>query len=218
MKASFEDRLAEAYLDAKEDITQMGFGPEIDWQYSIAFSSIGESEFLREAGWVILSTGMREQIIREKFPQVSAAFQCWRSAKGIVRRQKKCRKAALIAFNHPKKIDAIISVARTVHEEGFAHIQERILEGGVDYLESFDYVGPVSRFHLAKNLGLDVVKPDRHLSRVAENVGAGSAKELCEIISKLTGDKVAVVDVVIWRFANLFPNYLDHFRSGRFAT
>ena len=37
---------------------------------------------------------------------------------------------------------------------------------GVNYLTTFDQIGPVTAFHLAKNLGLDVVKPDRPLVRM----------------------------------------------------
>jgi len=84
---------------------------------------------------------------------------------------------------------------------------------------SFDYIGPVTCFHLAKNLGVDVVKHDRHLVRYASYMGFRDATELCEMISRITGDRVAVVDLVLWRFATLMPAYerelVERFRPYR---
>jgi hypothetical protein len=72
-------------------------------------------------------------------------------------------------------------------------------------------MGPATSHHLAKNIGLDVVKADRHLLRIAEKAGYNCPDELCETISEYVGDKKSVVDVVIWRFAATQSNYLDFF-------
>ena len=66
--------MAERYLEAKETIIDLGFAEEIDWQENLDFSKIWESDFLREMAWVILSSGLREAVIRNKFPEISRAF------------------------------------------------------------------------------------------------------------------------------------------------
>jgi hypothetical protein len=68
---------------------------------------------------------------------------------------------------------------------------------------------------LAKNLGVDTAKPDRHLVRVAEATGYSSPATLCEHLARIVGDAAAVVDVVIWRFATISADYENFFQQRR---
>lgn len=204
--------LVDRYVDAKEVIIGEGFESELDWQQGLDFASSQESDFLREAAWVILSSGMREVTIRMKFPEITTAFLGFNNATDIIDNASKCRTDAMELFSHAGKIDAIISMAFRVVIDGFETIKNLTSHYGVKYLQSFDFIGPVTSYHLAKNLGLNVSKPDRHLCRVAEVSGFDSVAELCEKISKITGDSVPVVDLVIWRFATIRSDYLLWFK------
>ena len=215
MMGVMSDRaLLDAYVSAKERVVDAGFGGEIDWQCSRDLGSIEEPDFLAQTAWVILSSGMRESIVRRVFPRVSRAFLDWVSARAIAGASDGCIQAALTAFRHPGKVGAIASAAKRVAGEGFERIQEQLTTGGVEFLGSFDFIGPVTRYHLAKNLGMNVVKPDRHLCRLALSSGRASPQDLCERISGSSGDRVTVVDVVLWRFATLDPSYLELWRSS----
>lgn len=205
--------LVDAYLTAKEYVILNGFAAEIDWQENLRFGHIDEAGFLREAAWVVLSSGMRESVVRSKFALLSEAFRQWKSASEIIRHRATCEAAALVVFAHRPKIMAICEIAKRVGSSGFDKLRELIRLGGVDYLESFPFIGPVTRYHLAKNIGLDVVKPDRHLVRVAHASGFGSPADMCEVISAETGDRLSVVDLVIWRFATLEPAHLIQFEA-----
>ena len=206
-------KLANMYMRAKSVVIDAGYGSEIDWQAGIALSDITESDFLREAGWVILSCGMREAVIRNKFSLISAAFFEWKSAAKIVHNRTKCLKQALLCFRHEKKIEAIIHVASCVYEMGFHVVRQKIASEGVGYIITFPYMGPATSFHLAKNLGLPVAKPDRHLKRIAKVVGYDSPQALCNDVAHITGDKISVVDLIFWRFATLTTDYLDQFAN-----
>lgn len=212
------NRIIDSYLDAKEAVIQAGFSPEIDWQDQVKFSQVTESDFLRESAWVVLSSGMRESVIRSKFPSVTEAFYSWASAQRIVSNADRCRQRALSVFGHRAKIEAIVTIARRIDGDGFKSVCSRIREEGTDYIRSLPFMGPATSFHLAKNLGLDVVKPDRHLVRVAAAAGFECPKRLCEEISRLVGDRVSVVDLVIWRFATLNPRYETLFSSTTSAV
>ena len=205
------ERLALAYLTAKEFVIASGYAKEVDWQEEVSPLGIDEQYFLREGAWVVLSSGMRESVIRRKFGAFSEAFYCWESAKAIVARSEECRRRAMRVFAHRGKIDAVIHMATRVVDEGFCSVRERFLTGGVDYLQTFPFIGPTTSFHLAKNLGVDVVKPDRHLTRVAEASGFGSPQRVCQAIANVVGDRQSVIDLVIWRFATLRRNYVAHF-------
>ena len=205
------NKIVEAYLKAKESIIEEGFAAEIDWQDETRFSEITESYFLRESAWVVLSSGMRESVIRQKFPAISKVFYSWRNAKDIVNNSEKCKNQAIKIFHHQKKIDAIISIAERIFTQGFAIFKMHIQREGVKFIQLLPFMGPATSYHLAKNIGLDVVKPDRHLVRVAATAGFESPRLLCEEISKSVGDRVSVIDLVIWRFATLNPNYTESF-------
>lgn len=198
--------LLDRYVQAKEYVIDSGYGNEIDWQWNVDLKSSTESDFLREGAWVILSSGMCERVIRSRFDAISKAFCFFRSSNEIVERMEFCRSAGLKVFNHRKKVDAILSMSTRVSLEGFDEVKRNIESHGVDYLRSYDYIGPATSLHLAKNLGMNVSKPDRHLVRIASSAGFDSAQALCVEVSRLTGDSVSVVDLVIWRFATLWPN------------
>jgi hypothetical protein len=121
----------------------------------------------------------------------------------------------LRTFHHRPKIRAIGSLCEKVAESGFAWVLEGIETEGVSFLRTFDFIGPVTGFHLAKNVGLDIVKPDRHLTRMAEAAGFSCPEALCATIAEVIGDRLSVIDLVLWRYATLDARYSEIFRSCR---
>lgn len=204
-------KLAETYLTAKETVITNGYGPEIDWQDTRLLTFLSESEFLQESAWVILCAGMSEIIIRRIFQKISPVFMDWKAAVPIMEKTELCESRALEIFNHPGKISAIISVCKKVSELGFERIRDLINSQGVDFLKTFDFIGPITCYHLAKNIGLDVVKPDRHLVRIAKATRFPNPYDLCSLIAEITGDRISVVDLVLWRYATLDSKYVSFF-------
>lgn len=207
--------LLNAYLTAKDAVVARGFAWEIDWQAERRLDRVNESEFLRECGWTVLSSGFRESVVRRCFGAISEAFLHWHSAEVIRANRESCRRTALGAFRNERKIDAILNIACFVADCGFESILRRIRQEDVRFLQTLPHIGPVTAFHLAKNLGLPVVKPDRHLRRIASAAGLGSPRELCELISEWLGEPIQVVDVVLWRYATLSSDYLSMFGAVR---
>lgn len=83
--------------------------------------------------------------------------------------------------------------------------------GHVNFLESFPYIGPAAACHLAKNIGLNIAKPDRHLIRVSKACGFKTPNDLCSVLTTVVGDDISTIDLVIWRYATLHSQYLEHF-------
>lgn len=205
--------LVELYLTAKDAVVARGYAWEMDWQAERRFDRVHESDFLRESAWTVLSSGFRESVVRKLFGAICDAFLGWRSAAVIQANRAGCRRAALHVFNNHRKVDAILDIACVVADSGFEVIRRRIQEEDVEFLQTLPYIGSITAFHLAKNLGLPVVKPDRHLQRIAKAAGFGSPQELCELISHRIGEPIQVVDVVLWRYATLFSNYVAVFTA-----
>ncbi len=171
-------RLGESYLTARETIIRSGFSHELDWQEARTLDDLSERDFLRQAAWVILTSGFREATVREIFPELSLAFLNWAKARSIARRRIDCEHRARRVFNHVGKIRAIGSLCERVALEGFHNIKNNIESEGMEFLRTFAFIGPVTCYHLAKNIGLDVIKPDRHLTRLSQAAGFSSPKEL----------------------------------------
>lgn len=210
--------LALAYLSVKRRLLDSGFAAEIDWQAEKDFEKISESELLREAAWVVLSSGFRESVVRRKFPAISDAFLNWTGAREIVSCLSRCTRAALKVFGHRRKIGAIGSIVRYVSDDQFVVIKDQIRRGGVAFIREWPFMGPITSLHLAKNLGLPVVKPDRHLVRVAYATGYSSPEEMCNVIASVVGDPLSVVDLVIWRYATIERDYLNRFTQQQRAA
>ena len=207
-------RLARLYLDIKDSLIEAGFAKEIDWQYDLSIKRLTESQFLRESAWVILSSGFRETVLRLKFHAISDAFLSWNSASRIADTKTTCRRKALTVFGNTRKIDAIVEVVERVVEAGFRTIHTRLQDEGVDFIRTFPFMGPITSFHLAKNVGIHVSKPDRHLVRISRVLGFESVSSLCSLIGGVVGDPVSVVDLVFWRYATIDPHYGARLKSA----
>lgn len=196
-------QLASLYLTAKERVIDAGFANEIDWQEDVSLDDLNESTFLRESAWVVLSSGFRESILRRLFVDISSAFLNWGSAALIVSHRETCERKALLVFRNERKISAILEIIERVASTGIEAIRRQILDRGTEFLTEFPFIGPVTACHLAKNLGVPIVKPDRHLTRIAARAGYESPDRMCRVISEYVGDTLGVIDVVLWRYATL---------------
>jgi hypothetical protein len=206
-------KMVSLYPIIKEVVRLEGYSKEISWQQNIDFGKMNEGAFIKELAWVILSSGMKEQTIRNVFSKLTPIFNNWQSAKMIHEQREDCYFKALRIFNHPGKISAIIDSIEVINSIGYNRLKRRIRRSPLETLQRFPYIGPVTVFHLAKNIGVQVAKPDRHLVRIAQSDGYDDVQDFCRNISKVHGDSVPVVDIVLWRFANIEPNYLSVLRT-----
>jgi hypothetical protein len=198
---SGKSRARELYKTAKQHVIDEGYLSELAWQDSLTFSSFTESDLLREAAWVILCSGFRESVVRRHFDFISLCFCDWESADVICRYAGHCRATALTRFASERKIQAILTTAKHIREVGFEEFKACILQAPIEALQKLPFIGEITSFHLAKNLGFSTAKPDRHLRRLASSLGYRDTASLCQELSEYTGDSVQLVDLVLWRFA-----------------
>jgi hypothetical protein len=97
-------------------------------------------------------------------------------------------------------VRAIVETARLVERTGFESFKQSVLASPMESLKMIPFIGEVTAFHLAKNLGFPAAKPDRHLQRLASVLGYSGAAGLCRDLSDRSGDSIQVVDSVLWRF------------------
>lgn len=176
---------AERYFKLKEKLIEFGYGHEIDWIANIQPCSDAD-DFASEAAWVILNSGMKEQIARQIWNKIKKAWLLGEPTSS--------------AFGHKGKVAAIDFIMKNKQD---IFDQYNCSLNKLEFLESLPFIGPITKYHLAKNLGIDCVKPDRHLERLTRFYGFGNPFNMCYLIGQATGDKVSMVDMVLWRSANL---------------
>lgn len=99
------------------------------------------------------------------------------------------------AFKHRGKAAAIEQIWR---DRERLHAEYMAAEDKLAFAESLPWIGAITKYHVAKNFGADVAKPDVHLQRLADREGC-TVQALCERLASELGLRVAAVDTVLWR-------------------
>lgn len=161
-------------------VRDAGFGDTIDWTESIT-PPLNAEAFASEAIYVICNSGMKNAVAMTIFDRCMEAL-----ARG---------KSATKVFGHPGKASAIDRIWKKRRKlfKGFQKSKDQLA-----YCENLPWIGEVTKYHLAKNFGLDAAKPDVHLERLARAENSTS-QELCERLAKESGYRAATVDTILWR-------------------
>ena len=194
------DKSTSYYLAAKQWLLDQGHSDEIDWQENQAPELVDESQFLREAAWVVYCSGFRESTVRKYFDFISLCFFDWSSSREIVKSGYECVNAAMHAFGNRKKHEAVLEISSRVAQCGFDNFKDQMLSDPLPWLSQLPYIGAVTSLHLAKNLGFDLAKPDRHLVRLKDRLGFSDVHTMCDHMALTTGDSIRVIDLVLWRY------------------
>ncbi len=197
--------LQDYYKSAKEWFLSSPYGYELVWQSNLNPNRISESNLLREHAWVVLNSGFKEAVVRKHFDFISLCFCDWESASEIVAHGNECIASAKTAFANSRKLDGILRMSQLLCDEGTENVIGRIHRYGISELRGFPFIGKITCFHLAKNLGFDVSKPDRHLERLAKFYDFKDTTEMCEQISITSGDDRATIDLILWRHLEQKP-------------
>lgn len=179
-----DEELVRLFYSLVLKLIDAGFSNEIAWQRNLKPCDNAQI-FLYETCWVILNAGMKEQIARKIWQRIQIA---WKNNIDI-----------LEVFKHKGKVNAINFL-----KNNYKLLFKKYLkaENKIEYLKTLPYIGNITCYHLAKNLGYDCFKPDRHIVRIANKYNL-TPEKFCKKISNLTKEKISVIDIVFWRSANL---------------
>jgi len=172
------------YVKIKREVIERGYFKDILW-YTKQKSCPNAEVFALQAIWVILATGLKEQSARIIEERVWTALNDGGQVDTV--------------FHHKGKAKAIEFIWRN-KEKLFREFNNT--EDKLEYLATLPWIGNITKFHLAKNLGLDVCKPSTYLVRIASKYGV-DPNSLCRQLAKSSGDRVSVVDFVLCRAGNL---------------
>lgn len=161
-------------------VREAGYALAIHWSENIRPPATARA-FAREAIYVICNSGMSNIVAIGIYEKCIEELDSGRSCKTV--------------FGHPGKSSAIDRIW-----EDRVMLFRRYLQTDdlIAFCETLPWIGPITKFHLAKNLGSNVAKPDVHMLRLAKLSGT-TAQELCERLSRETGYRAATIDLILWR-------------------
>ena len=169
----------------------------------LGFRDLDESQFLREYCWVVFESGFRYTVVRDKFPAIEALFQSF-DLKSLADMEFVERDS--LPIRNKRNADGFLRGCRMIAEEGFDAFKNRLAEGGLEVLEQLPGIGPVTKYHLAKNIGLkDTAKPDVWLERCAEECGAPDGHALASFLHGVHPSlEVQQIDTILWDYCQRF--------------
>lgn len=174
----------------------------IEWARGVTpdtFRYLKGKSFLSQYCFVVYASGFKYSTVAGCFDDLAEAFHYFDIAK--LSRMRSVNRA-LKVFNNEKKARNFLVGAKLIAREGWPAFKKRLKAGGVDVLEELPGIGPITKAHLAKNIGLaDVAKSDVWLVRAAEQCGARDVSELIEYLHTETGETRHVIDVAIWNLS-----------------
>ncbi len=176
-----KDDIIPFFNTAKEYCISKGYEWEINKVRDRYFKNLKIEDFLRQYIFVVISSGMRNQVAEKIFNKFLIARN-------------------LNDIGHEGKRKAI-ATAMEKYGDWFSELQES--EDKLTFLDTLPFIGKITKYHLARNLGIDVAKPDRHLVRLAKRFGYDDVQKMCKEISDKTGERIAVIDEILWRYSNL---------------
>lgn len=164
--------------------------------------------FFQEYVWCVYASGFSTRILTEKFPALLKCYQDlmfvslesqleerWERVKGIIGHQGK--HDAIHIF-----LQGLLAYAVEYGDSYWEKFKEDHFT--IESLQNLPFIGEVNCYHLARNIGIDCVKPDRHLVRLAKHFQFGTPEMLCEFLAGLYDERVGVVDLILFYGASLW--------------
>lgn len=175
-------------------------GPILQWASNTLCPPDTPERLAGEIIWIILCAGRSAQAARTIERKVRDALDAGHPVVEV--------------FGFRAKADAI-ERAWSERESDFEALsrvlRSECVEDLVAWCGSIPFVGDDTQFQLAKNLGADVCKPDIWLCRLtgipdrprrAVRFRFPACMALCRPLAEATGDRIAVVDSLLWLACN----------------
>lgn len=209
-KLSLTDSYSDYFSKSFEFVNQY-YKEDFDRISNTRFESISVEKFYQEYCWAVCTSGFNAKIVSKFFEKLF--FSLKPLQKVIASNDKNVNTLdvvveSLSCFNNKRKIKAMIDCAFILGEnvEKYSWEEYRNTKlNSPDKLEALPFIGPITCFHLARNIGLlNNVKPDLHLVRMASNWGFNSSQDLCIAIQKQFDLPLGIIDLILWYGASTF--------------
>jgi hypothetical protein len=158
-------------------------GYDVYWAEACAPPSNAEV-FARELIFVIVNSGMKNSIAeRIYYDKILPAIERGDSVTTV--------------FGHRGKATAMDNVWRDRARHFAIYNACRADEQRLAFLGGLPWIGNITKYHAARNFGVDCVKPDIHLQRIADYRGT-TPHALCAALAGELGLRIGTIDGILW--------------------
>jgi endonuclease III len=179
---------------------------EIDRALSVRFDDLTPDKFFHEYIWVVHATGFSAKAVSKFIKPLIEAYGNYNTLASL--KEVDCFPRILAICNNPQKAKSVKKTAEIMQsailDQGWEEFKKESLNS-LGKLEKLPYIGPVTRYHLGRNIGmLDCVKPDLHLIRMAKHWGYEDCEQMISDISHGYGYPKGISDMIAWYYASTF--------------
>lgn len=164
-----------------------------EWILNRGIDNINISEFYLEYVYAVFVSGFRVSVIQKLWP---ALHPIYNRPIAVYHNPEGTFEKAYKIFGNKRKIKATIDGAKMLVEKGWPKFREEIKQD-IDALKQLPYIGDVLKYQMARSVGINCIKPDVHLKRMANHFDMDPF-EMCNLISTEVGIPVHTVDTIIW--------------------
>ena len=205
-----DQQLIDLYVSCIQEVLMRGWADEVrENRERPTINTVDRAKFLHECAYCVFVANFAEKTIRERWPALTRAFRSW-DCEEISKHKEEVRDEAMQVFGNEQKVTATLKCAERLSGNKWEEFKDTLIHRDLsEQLEFLDNelpgIGKAAKYQLAGAIGIDVAKPDVHLLRLAQQYGHLATEEgvqqFANRIAKLVGERVKVVDYVLWRYS-----------------
>jgi 3-methyladenine DNA glycosylase Tag len=200
---------------------------------------ITNKSILTELGWIIYSSGFRFDVVKKYWPAIKEAFYqfdvekvaslskdqeaqakeiCDRSGFRNLRKARWCIQNAqrIVELDHEKRRFGGLK-GYFVELSKKPPLELVRLAPNLVFELRFKGIGETTIFHLMKNVGIDIFKPDIHVRRILANMRLinderSSTSEICRVMSLLSSTfkmRISELDTVLFVYGRIASDRIE---------
>lgn len=183
-----------------ERFVRKNFPSDIDYSveaiHPIILDQMTMQDFYRQYAYVVYNSGFNNSVIEMKWPRLLQAYRDFHVVY-VSNFPERVYSEAMQIIGHEGKVRAIVDTAKIIRTLGWPKFKEEVK---VDFmtLKRFPFIADKTVYHLARNMGFDTIKPDRHLKKMAARYFLDPFT-MCNRIKDETGLSLHMIDTIIWR-------------------
>jgi hypothetical protein len=212
------------YVRRAVEFTSVSYPEQLEKYRKIRYIDLKPIGFFHEYVWCVYVSGFNATVISRKWDDLTRVF-CGDGGSLLFDAPNASWDEMRPIFANTRKFSAVVSTASlligyldgstggtTVDHDGKAI--DAVIAGWEEFKQDYlcelskirklPMMGPVTSCHLARNMGLDYVKPDLHLQRLATKWGYISVPIMVEDLAHSLDERIGVIDFCLWNYASTF--------------
>lgn len=204
-----DSTLIKLFISCLREILERGWSHEVrENRERASLGTIDRIRFFHEYAFCVFAAFFRWSIVDAKWQDLTRIFRNW-DYDEIYRHKDEVEREAMKVLGNRRKINSILKCVEKLHREGWDKFKARLLQADftnqLELLDDLPGIGIAAKYQLAGAIGIDVAKPDRYLLDFASKYGyprtENGVQDFTKRISNLVGERMKVVDYVLWRWS-----------------